>query len=149
VAKLCWKYFAIWISLNHTHFCPDITLSSWLNKFQRYHILGLNIMQTKGGQLVFDWDQLENFWITRNWPVANKVTSTIANECHEMQHFSCKWICIFIYHTFNYIQSKAVVSCFGYCNISRYHSSTFWNIDWKMFLRILSVQCKFRRDRPT
>ena len=30
-----------------------------------------------GWQLVFDWDRLEDFLITRNWPVGNKVTNTI------------------------------------------------------------------------
>jgi len=30
------------------------------------------------------------------------------------------------------------------------HNNTFRNIDWKMFfLRILSIQCKIRCDRPT
>jgi len=29
-----------------------------------------------GGQLVFDWDQLENFLITRGRPVGNRVTNT-------------------------------------------------------------------------
>jgi len=28
-----------------------------------------------GGQLVFDWDRLENFLITRDRPVGNKVTN--------------------------------------------------------------------------
>ena len=31
-----------------------------------------------GGQLVFDWDRLENFLIARNRPVGNKVTNTIS-----------------------------------------------------------------------
>ena len=29
-----------------------------------------------GGQLVFDWDRLKNFLITRNRPVSNIVTNT-------------------------------------------------------------------------
>jgi len=29
-----------------------------------------------GGQLVFDWDQLENFLITRDRPVGDTVTNT-------------------------------------------------------------------------
>jgi len=29
----------------------------------------------RGGQLVFDWDQLENFLITRDRPVGNIVTN--------------------------------------------------------------------------
>jgi len=33
----------------------------------------------RGGQLVFDWDRLENFLLTRVRPVGNKVTST---KCH-------------------------------------------------------------------
>jgi len=40
-----------------------------------------------GGQLVFNWDQLENFLITRDQPVGNKVTST---KCHKMQCFFYK-----------------------------------------------------------
>jgi len=35
-----------------------------------------------GGQLVFDWDRLENFLITRDRPISDKVTST---KCHKMQ----------------------------------------------------------------
>ena len=35
-----------------------------------------------GGQLVFDWDRLEHFLITRDQPVGDKVTST---KCHKMQ----------------------------------------------------------------
>jgi len=31
---------------------------------------------TRGGQLVFDWDRLETFLLTRDRPVDNKVTST-------------------------------------------------------------------------
>jgi len=30
------------------------------------------------GQLVFDWDRLEDFLITRDRPVGNKVTNTIS-----------------------------------------------------------------------
>jgi len=33
------------------------------------------LLQSRGGQLVFDWDRLENFLITRDVPVGNKVTS--------------------------------------------------------------------------
>jgi len=44
----------------------------------------------RGGQLVFDWDRLENFLVTRDRPVGNKVTST---KCHEMQRFS--FLCTF------------------------------------------------------
>jgi len=42
---------------------------------------------TRGGQVVFDWDRLENFLLTRNRPVGNEVTST---KGHKMQRFSCK-----------------------------------------------------------
>jgi len=35
-----------------------------------------NIVYFMGGQLVFDWDRLENFLITHNRPVGNIVTST-------------------------------------------------------------------------
>ena len=30
----------------------------------------------RGGQLVFDWDRLENFSLTRDRPVGKKVSST-------------------------------------------------------------------------
>jgi len=30
-----------------------------------------------GGQIVFDWDRLANFLITRDRPVGNKATNTI------------------------------------------------------------------------
>jgi len=43
-----------------------------------------------GGQLVFDWDQLENFLITRDWPVGNKVTNTISYAKVEY-HMMCKY----------------------------------------------------------
>jgi len=36
----------------------------------------------RGGQLVFGWDRLENFLVTRNRPVGNKDAST---KCHKMQ----------------------------------------------------------------
>jgi len=39
----------------------------------------------RGGQLVFDWDRLENFLITRGRPGGYKVTNT---KYHEMQRFS-------------------------------------------------------------
>jgi len=39
---------------------------------------------SSGGQLVFDWDRLENFLITNDRPVGSKVTST---KCHKMQRF--------------------------------------------------------------
>jgi len=31
-----------------------------------------------GGQLVFDWDRLENFLLIRDRPVGNKITNTIS-----------------------------------------------------------------------
>jgi len=31
-----------------------------------------------GGQLVFDWDRLKDFLITRDRPVGNKVTNTVS-----------------------------------------------------------------------
>ena len=42
-------------------------------------------LYTRGGQLVFDWDRLENFLITRDRPGGYKVTNT---KYHEMQRFS-------------------------------------------------------------
>jgi len=59
---------------------PRYATASNIVAFCRYHI-------TRGGQLVFDWDRLENFLITRDRPVGNKVTNTI---CHKIQRFSCK-----------------------------------------------------------
>jgi len=41
----------------------------------------------RGGQLVFDWDRLEKFLITRDRPLGNKVTST---KRYKMQRFSYK-----------------------------------------------------------
>ena len=46
----------------------------------------------RGGQLVFDWDRLEKFLITRDRPLGNKVTST---KRYKMQRFSYKWICMY------------------------------------------------------
>ena len=40
---------------------------------------------SRGGQLVFDWDRLENFLTTNDRPVGRKVTST---KCHKVQRFS-------------------------------------------------------------
>jgi len=42
---------------------------------------------SRDGQLVFDWDPLENFLITRDQLVGNKVTN---RKCHKMQRFSYK-----------------------------------------------------------
>jgi len=44
-----------------------------------------HILYARGGQLVFDWDRLENFLITRDRPGGYKVTNT---KYHEMQRFS-------------------------------------------------------------
>jgi len=41
-----------------------------------------------GGQLVFDWDQLENFLITRDRPVGNKATNTISHAKVEYHLFN-------------------------------------------------------------
>ena len=40
-----------------------------------------SIIYARGGQLVFDWDRLENFLITRDRPGGYKVTNT---KYHEM-----------------------------------------------------------------
>ena len=40
------------------------------------------------GQLVFDWDQLENFFVTRDQPVSNKVTNTISHA--KVEYHMCK-----------------------------------------------------------
>ena len=53
--------------------------------FQHLNILCVPILYTRGGQLVFDWDRLENFLITRDRPGGYKVTNT---KYHEMQRFS-------------------------------------------------------------
>jgi len=59
-----------------------------MNKFYLLHLArtpGAVILYTRGGQLVFDWDRLENFLITRDGPGGYKVTNT---KYHEMQRFS-------------------------------------------------------------
>ena len=38
------------------------------------------------GQLVFDWDRLENFLITRNRPGGNKVTNAMSYAKSQVQH---------------------------------------------------------------
>jgi len=43
-----------------------------------------------GCQLVFDWDRLENFLITRDRLVGNKVTNTISYAKVEY-HMMCKY----------------------------------------------------------
>jgi len=40
-----------------------------------------------GGQLVFDWDRLENFLITRDRPVRNTVTNT---KNAKVEYHMCK-----------------------------------------------------------
>ena len=45
----------------------------------------LLMLYSRGGHLVFDWDRLENFLITRDRPGGYKVTNT---KYHEMQRFS-------------------------------------------------------------
>ena len=42
-----------------------------------------------GGQLVFEWHQLENFLITRNRPVGNKATNTISHA--KVEYHMCKY----------------------------------------------------------
>jgi len=42
-----------------------------------------------GGQLVFDWDRLENFLITRDRPVGNIVTSTKCQSWVSHVHMQC------------------------------------------------------------
>ena len=39
-------------------------------------VVQANIVYFIGDQLVFDWDRLENFLITRDRPVGNIVTNT-------------------------------------------------------------------------
>jgi len=43
---------------------------------RKHHEASQQLSYSKGGQLVFNWDRLENFLQTRNQPVGNKVTST-------------------------------------------------------------------------
>ena len=52
--------------------------------------LDLSIQHGRVGQLVFNWDRLETFLITRDGPVTNKATNT---KCHKMQRFS--FLCTF------------------------------------------------------
>jgi len=42
-----------------------------------------------GGQLVFDWDRLENFLITRDRPVGNIVTNTICRSWVSHVYMQC------------------------------------------------------------
>jgi len=42
-----------------------------------------------GGKLVFDCDQLEDFLITRNGPVGNKITNTISYA--KVEYHMCKY----------------------------------------------------------
>jgi len=42
-----------------------------------------------GGQLVFDWDRLENFLIAREQPVGNKVVNTISYA--KVEYHMCKY----------------------------------------------------------
>ena len=48
-----------------------------------------NILCFMGGQLVFDWDQLENFLITRDRPVGYKVTNTTSHA--KVEYHTCKY----------------------------------------------------------
>ena len=41
------------------------------------------------GQLVFDWDQLENFFITRDQLVGNKIINTISHA--KVEYHMCKY----------------------------------------------------------
>ena len=48
------------------------------------------IVYFMGGQLVFDWDRLENFLITRDRPVGNKVIKTIS-YAKVVEYHICKY----------------------------------------------------------
>ena len=65
------KFFVVKLNLQRL-ICPDRKVSD-------------RSPYTRGGQLVFDWDRLENFLITRDRPGGYKVTNT---KYHEMQRFS-------------------------------------------------------------
>jgi len=49
-------------------------------------VVEANIVHFMGGQLVIDWDRLENFLITRDRPVGNIVTNTNA----KVEYHMCK-----------------------------------------------------------
>jgi len=42
-----------------------------------------------GGQLIFDWDRLEGFLITRDRLIGNKVTNTISYA--KVEYHMCKY----------------------------------------------------------
>ena len=58
---------------------------SWFDNKPKKELEKNHILYNRGGQLVFDWDRLENFLITRDRPGGYKVTNT---KYHEMQRFS-------------------------------------------------------------
>jgi len=47
------------------------------------------IVYFMGGKLVFDWDRREDFFITRDEPVGNKVTNTISYV--KVEYHVCKY----------------------------------------------------------
>ena len=49
-------------------------------------VMKAHIVYFMGGQLVFDWDRLQNLLITRDRPVGNMVTKTNA----KVEYHMCK-----------------------------------------------------------
>jgi len=43
----------------------------------------------RGGKLFFDWDRLENFLRTHDWPVGNNVTSTKCQSWVSYMYMQC------------------------------------------------------------
>jgi len=71
-----WPLFDVYIQCCILKMCPPSfwflappAAKSWRRAY-------LNIVYFMGGELVFDWDRLENFLITRDRPVGNIVTNT-------------------------------------------------------------------------
>jgi len=62
--------------------CFVVVLSGIMYPALRSRLISLFM----GDQLVFDWDRLENFLITRDRPVGNKVTNT---KC-QVEYHNCK-----------------------------------------------------------
>jgi len=59
----------------------NLQILNFLKNVGGYNCLTeLLVLYGRGGQLVFDWDRLENFLITRDPPVGNKNTSRKCNK---------------------------------------------------------------------
>jgi len=61
--------------ISDAHIAHDDTTFGSCFRVYFLRLLGGPVFYVRGGQLV-DWDRLENFLLTRDRPVGNKVTST-------------------------------------------------------------------------